>query len=79
MAAILDDGGSDLGNLGDLMARGLGVVATEVVAAPRAGGRLALDDAGELFGCGTSGRMKRLRPCWPPRFLPEGVSGGRRL
>lgn len=50
MDAVLDDGGPNLGNLGDLMANRLGIIAIKVVAAAGADGRLALDGADQLLG-----------------------------
>ena len=50
MEAILDDLGSDLGEFGDLMADGLGVVPVERVAASGAGVWLDLDGGGQMLG-----------------------------
>ncbi len=50
MAAILHDGGSDLRELGALMAAWLGVVASRVVAAARSNTRPAIDDGSEFCG-----------------------------
>jgi hypothetical protein len=48
--AVFDDFGADLGEIGYLMACGLGVVAVEGVAAAGAGMGLDLDGAGQLLG-----------------------------
>ncbi len=76
MEAVLDDLGADLGEFGDLMAEGLGVVAVEGVAAPRAGVRLDLDGAGQPLGWDQLTRMTLVAGLATPS-LPGGGPGRR--
>lgn len=50
MEAVLDDLGADLGEFGDLMANGLGVLPVEFVAASGAGVGLDLEGGGQPLG-----------------------------
>ena len=50
MKARLDDIGADFGQLGDLMPDRLGVLAVQLVAAPPALRRLAVDNPAKLLG-----------------------------
>ena len=87
MELVLDDCGADGRDLGDLMADGLGVVAVEMAATSGAGGGLAGEGVGELFGwhqgsCGAfvSGLAARLLAGGRPGRLSLDVDGvgGRR-
>ena len=75
MDLVLDDGGSDGGDFGDLMAVGGRVGAIQGNAAPGAGGGLAGDGVGELVRgapeVGSPAGVRAVRPA----FLPEGVFG----
>ena len=75
MDLVFDDDRTDRRDLGDLMAVGIGVGAVQSLTTPDAGGGHAGDGVGELVG-GTRGRVARMWPVCPPRFLPEGVLGG---
>ena len=72
--AVLDDLGADLGEFGDLMADGLGVVAVEGVAAAGAGLGLDLDGAGQLLGGDQLARMTLVAGLATPP-LPGGRPG----
>jgi len=78
--AILDDLGSDLGELGDLMAEGLRVLDVEGLAAAGAGVWLDLDGAGQLLGGDQLTRMTLVPELTSPSLpgcrlerLPLGV------
>ena len=76
MEAVLDDLGPDLGELGDLMPEGLGVVSVEGMAAAVAGMGLDLDGVGQSLGGDQLARAP-LVACPPRRFREVGLGGCR--
>ena len=78
MESVFIDIGADRRDLGDLVPHRFGVVPPEDRAAALAVRRLDLEGLADLLGWDEC-RVCRLWPGWPPRFRPDGGTGGRRL
>ncbi len=80
MELVFIDDGANGRHFGDLVTDRFGVIALEVLTALPALERLALDHLAKLFGRNQGANTTAVTglPA-PPRFLPEGGAGGRRL